>query len=106
MPLLEREAELARLRDAFVRTRRGEGSLSLLEGASGVGKSRLLEEARSLAETLDMAVLDATGRQLECDFPFGVALQLFECRLARAGADERSRLLSGPARLARPLFGR
>ena len=106
MLLLERDAELARLSDAFERAGRGEGSLTLVEGAPGVGKSRLLEAAGALAAPEGMEVLKATGRELESDFPFGVALQLFESRLARAGMDERARLLSGPTRLATPLFAR
>jgi DNA-binding CsgD family transcriptional regulator len=104
MLLLERDAELARLSGAFLRAGGGEGSLLLVEGAPGVGKSRLLDAARSLAEAQGMEVVAATGRELECEFPFGVVLQLFESRLARAGIDERARLLSGPTRLATPLF--
>ena len=51
-----------------------------------------------------MDVLGAVGRRHEREFEFGVVLQLFETRLARAGEEERARLLGGPAREARPLF--
>ena len=51
-----------------------------------------------------MDVLSAAGQRHERDFGFGVVLQLFEARLARAGEEERASLLSGSARQALPLF--
>jgi DNA-binding NarL/FixJ family response regulator len=44
-PLVGRSAEVARLRAAADRARQGAGSLLLLSGEAGVGKSRLTEEA-------------------------------------------------------------
>lgn len=48
-PFIGREAELGLLTDALHGTRWGRGSAWLIFGESGVGKSRLLEELRSLA---------------------------------------------------------
>ena len=45
----------------------------------------------------------ARGGELERDFPFGVVRQLFESQLV--DDSERSRLLSGAARAAAPVFG-
>ena len=42
--LVGRQAERARLADALERARRGTGSLVLLAGEAGVGKTRLAEE--------------------------------------------------------------
>jgi len=41
-----RETELAAIRDAFERTRRGRSELLLLRGEAGIGKTRLVGEAR------------------------------------------------------------
>jgi DNA-binding NarL/FixJ family response regulator len=46
-PLVGRASEIAELADAFERAREGSGSLILLAGEAGVGKSRLAREAAS-----------------------------------------------------------
>ena len=44
--LFEREAELAALSAALAAARSGAGGLVVLDGPAGIGKSRLLAEAR------------------------------------------------------------
>lgn len=100
--LFEREADLAALSGALAAARSGTGGLVVLEGPAGIGKSRLLAEARAMASALGMTVLTARGVDLERDAPFGVAAGLFAATLA--GAGERARLLSGQAGLAAALF--
>src|SRR5947209_2068307 len=51
-----------------------------------------------------MCVLAARASELDRDFPFAVARQLFAPALARAGDERRARLLGGPAALAAPLL--
>lgn len=48
-PLLGRAAEVSILRQSLHQAQKGHGSLVLLGGESGVGKSRLMEEVRTLA---------------------------------------------------------
>src|SRR3954471_18922970 len=79
-----------------------EGRVALLEGPAGIGKTRLLAEARAQGAPLGMAVLSARGSELEREFPFGVARQLFEGALADPA--RRERLFSGAAAPARAVF--
>jgi DNA-binding CsgD family transcriptional regulator len=81
----------------------GTAGLVLVEGPAGIGKSRLLAEARTLAEAQGLCVRSARGGELERDYPFGIVRQLFESQLL--DEIERSRLLSGAASFAAPVFG-
>ncbi|MET0809874.1 MAG: AAA family ATPase, partial [Thermoleophilaceae bacterium] len=58
--------------------RGGTGSVLLLEGSSGLGKSGLIAAIRRLAEESGARTMCAAGRRLESEFSFGVVLQLFE----------------------------
>jgi len=81
----------------------GAAGLVLVQGPAGIGKSRLLAEARGFAEERGLCVRSARGGELERDFPFGVVRQLFESQLT--DESERARLLSGSAWAAAPVFG-
>ncbi|MGY1637534.1 BTAD domain-containing putative transcriptional regulator [Geodermatophilus sp. SYSU D00742] len=99
--LLDRDRELAAVRTALADLAAGEPRLLLVEGPPGIGKTRLLAEARRLAAERGLRVLSARGSQLEQAFGFGVARQLFEPVLGGGGADE---LLTGAAASARGVF--
>ena len=49
----------------------------VVEGAAGIGKTRLVAEARRRAESTGMRTLSARGSELERAFAFGVVRQLF-----------------------------
>jgi len=76
--LLERERELETLRDGVDRACAGEGTLLLIEGPAGAGKTVLAREARAAAERARMMPLEARGSELEQSFAFGVVRQLLE----------------------------
>jgi DNA-binding NarL/FixJ family response regulator len=76
----------------------------MIDAAPGLGKTRLIEEAVDMSRELRMQALTAAGRELERDFEFGLTLQLFEGRFAKAPEASRERLLSGPAAPARQLL--
>jgi DNA-binding CsgD family transcriptional regulator len=101
--LLERRGEVAAIADVLGAAERGSGRCLLLWGGPGLGKSRLVAAACEAGRERSMTVLRARGGELERDYTFGVAVQLFEPLLARA-ADERETLLSGAAALSEPLF--
>ena len=103
--LLEREAQVAALEALAGAARRGGGRFVVIEGSAGIGKTRLLAEARAIAGSAGMRVLGARGGEFEGEFAYGIVRQLFEPLLASASADLRAELLSGPAALMEPLFG-
>jgi len=81
--LLERERELDTVREGLDRSRAGEGTLLLIEGAAGVGKTALGRAARMAAERAQMMPLEARGSELEQPFAFGVVRQLLEPVVSR-----------------------
>jgi DNA-binding CsgD family transcriptional regulator len=85
--LVEREQDLATLREALADAARGRPGLVVIEGPAGIGKSRLLAEARRLARDTEVRALAARGSELENDLAFGVVRQLFEGAVATDGAE-------------------
>src|SRR5581483_7138222 len=93
--LLERGEELAAVDATIAATKSGAGSLAVIEGPPGIGKTALLGEARARAAASGLTVLSARASELEAAFSFGVVRQLFEGAVAAVPADDRSRLLGG-----------
>ncbi|MEA2220027.1 MAG: hypothetical protein QOJ35_2653 [Solirubrobacteraceae bacterium] len=104
--LLERDVELRAVEDLLEMARAGAGRLLLVEGHAGIGKTALLEAAVARARASGATVLRARGSELETNFAFGIALQLFEPLLAGADDETHDRLLAGSAALAGPLLER
>ena len=98
--LLEREHEVERIRTTVRAVGQQAGVALVIEGAAGMGKSRLLDLARRHASKLGLRALNARGTELEQGFPFGVIRQLFERALVEADPGERDRWLAGAAALA------
>jgi hypothetical protein len=73
-------------------------------GEAGLGKTRLLEAVRGLAEEAGLRVFAARGAELESSFPFGLVRQLLEPPLAQLGDGDREAAFEGAAGLARGLF--
>jgi DNA-binding CsgD family transcriptional regulator/tetratricopeptide (TPR) repeat protein len=73
-----------------------EGGVLRISGDAGIGKSRLVREARSLAEARGIRVLE--GRCFEADhaLPFAPAPEILSELVGRLGATEVARL-AGPA---------
>ena len=75
----------------------------MIWGGAGLGKSSLVDAACEFARGASMTVLRARGGELERDFTFGVAVQLFE-RLVAGEGEKREALMSGAAARSEPLF--
>lgn len=101
-PLLERDDARQAVDEALAEARNGDGQLLLIEGAAGIGKSRLLAELRRRGERRQR-VLAARAGELEQAFPFGVVRQLFEA-VAR-DPELAPRIASGPAAAAAAVLG-
>jgi DNA-binding CsgD family transcriptional regulator len=101
--LLERDREIAAIDAAVEGAARGDGGIVLVEGPAGIGKTRLIQEARRRAAGRGMRVLTARGSEIERDFAFGVVRQLVEGLLVDPAVAERA--FAGAAQGARPIFG-
>jgi DNA-binding CsgD family transcriptional regulator len=104
LPLIDREDVWQRAIGALKAASSGRGSVVVIEGPAGLGKSGLLRMIGSHASASDMEVLTAAGRRGEELFGFGVVVQLFESRLESTGDDERDEFLSEAEREAVPIF--
>ena len=98
--LLERTDELAAIDAAVTAGEHRPGRLLTIVAPAGVGKTRLMRAAQARAHDRGLRVLSACGGELEREFGFGVACQLFE-----AVVDGSDTLLNGRARLAAPVLG-
>src|SRR5947207_5674112 len=103
--LLERDAALTRIDQSLREAIAGSGSLLLIEGPAGIGKTRLVLAAGRHGRELGLTTLSARGSELERDFAYGLVRQLFEAPLAAASPPERAEFLAGAAGHAAALFG-
>jgi DNA-binding CsgD family transcriptional regulator len=102
--LLEREDQLAEAAGLVRSVADGEGSLLLVEGVAGIGKTGVVRAVRDLARDAGATTLAARGSELERQSPFGAVRGLLEAPLARADPAERAALLSGAAAAAGALL--
>jgi predicted ATPase len=100
--LRERERELGALREGLDRACAGAGTLLLVEGPAGVGKTELVREARAAALRARVTPLEARGSELEQPFAFGVVRQLLEPMVSEASG--HADLFAGAAGPAARLF--
>jgi DNA-binding CsgD family transcriptional regulator len=103
--LLERERELDALDALATEACAGAGRLVVIEAAAGLGKTRLLQVARESGRRAGMRVLAARATELERDFPFALARQLFEPAVAALDEPAREALLGGAVGPARGALG-
>src|SRR5262245_13991151 len=74
--LMGRESESRALAGRIDAAKNGSGGALVVRGAPGIGKTTVLEAARSYASAAGLAVLSATGVQSESHLPFAGLHQL------------------------------
>ena len=75
--LVGRAAELRRLDDLMAGVASGCGSVVVVEGPAGIGKTALLAQGAERARGRGFSVLRGIGAELEREYGFGVARQVF-----------------------------
>ena len=95
--LLERAREHAALVAALDRAVAGRGSVVVIEGAAGVGKTALVGLAARLAAARGATVLCARGSEIEREVPLSTLRGLLERHLVALPAPRREALMTGPA---------
>jgi DNA-binding CsgD family transcriptional regulator len=101
--LLERAGELGTIAALLKSASSGSGSALLVEGAAGIGKTRLLTHACHQAARAGLTVLTASAAEFEGGYAWGVVRQLFEPVLRTEGSQ---RVDDDAAALAAPALGR
>jgi predicted ATPase len=103
--LLERDAQLVEVRAAIDAVAQGSGSVVIVSGPAGVGKTSLLRVAAEHARAAGFEVLSARGDELERDLAHGVTRQLLDRAVSKLDDGQRAALLGGAAALAAPVLG-
>ena len=102
-----RGPELDALRAAINATLSGSGSVVVVEGEAGIGKTALIDEALVGALAQGISVFRAGAREMESHRPFGVVTDAFGMSLADPlPTPERSRRSWGAPSGAPPTTGR
>jgi DNA-binding CsgD family transcriptional regulator len=95
--LLERDSELGLIAGLVDSVAAGGDGALFLEGAAGIGKTRLLRRAVVLAEAAGVRVLTATAGELDRGFAYGPVRDLLGRPLALLDDEARESLRRGPA---------
>lgn len=96
-PLLGRTIEMQILNDALRASCAGRGSVVVVEGEAGIGKSSILAAASAEAESLGMQLRRGSAEELERQRPFGALADAFDF--------QPGSLSPGLARIGRALVG-
>ena len=104
-PLLEREHELDAVGDALDRLADGQGSMLLIEGPAGIGKTRLLAAATELGRPRHSSAARGSSGTAGARNAVRGRAPAVGAPIERADEAERARLLSGSAGLSLIAFG-
>jgi class 3 adenylate cyclase len=87
-PMVGRKKELAVLTGALERLVRGEGGVVYVLGEAGLGKSRLLSEARKAAAHRDLAWLEGRADSIGQNLSYGPIRQILELDTGLSGDED------------------
>jgi predicted ATPase len=94
-PLISRTKELDRLKVAFEEAVKGRGLVIALQGEAGVGKSRLMQELASYANS--KGALTLSGRASRDGVPYGVWVEVARQYVAQSPGELLRRMLGNNA---------
>jgi DNA-binding CsgD family transcriptional regulator len=95
--LLERDALIEALAGSIDDAAAGQGSLTLVVGEAGIGKTSLLDVAAGTATRRRLQVLRGRGAELERSHPYGLLRQALDRLVLSIPVDRRGALFSGAA---------
>ena len=104
-PLLEREHELGVIDRQLTDACAGSGSLLVIEGPAGIGKTALLRAAMDMGRERGMNVVYGRGGVLEQQIDYGVVRQMLEKAVLNTDEARREELFAGPAAPAASVLG-
>ncbi|MGV9455074.1 ATP-binding protein [Streptomyces sp. NPDC003635] len=102
--LLDRDEDVALLRQGVSDALAGAHGFLAISAPAGMGKTRLLREAGTLAREAGLRVLTARGSELEREYALGLVRQLYEPLLHSAAPGDRQRWLADAAQPAGALL--
>src|SRR5450432_3066321 len=103
--MLERDEQLQMADSALRTAERGAGSVIVVEGAAGIGKTSLLAAVDRRAEHRGLTCLWAAAGERERDLEWSVVRTLVAGALEELSDSSRAELERGPARLVLGLMG-
>jgi len=89
VPTLERETELDCIAAARDSAADGRACVVVIEGLAGIGKTRLVADARALGTLRGFGRMCAVGDELESAMPWAVVRQLVERSMGRRSRSRR-----------------
>lgn len=104
VPFVGRARELGVLSDALERARQGEGAVVSICGEAGVGKSRLLAEARQQVGDTGLQWLECAGLSFGRSISFLPLLQLLRASVGTEEGDDAATVRTRMSALVRELF--
>lgn len=87
-PLVGRRRELATLQERLTRMAQGAGGTILISGEAGIGKSRLVAEARACAAAANWSIVQGNCYEPDRSLPYAPLLDLFRSHLTGRPADD------------------
>ena len=77
-----RTSERDALSELIIRTGSGQGQVALVSGEAGIGKSRLVAEAKAKAASEDFLLLQGTCFQMDNSYPYAPLLDMLRTSVA------------------------
>ncbi|HYX50334.1 MAG TPA: ATP-binding protein, partial [Ktedonobacteraceae bacterium] len=102
--VIGRTTELTAIHRLIESTMSGQGQVALLSGEAGIGKSRLVKEAKAYATTLNLRVVQGNCFPTDLSCPYAPLLDLIHTLLAHSNSTEIQAMLRPYARDLYPLL--